>query len=471
MGNFKLRIQKIIFLLTLLCFCTLGLAQEPVPLNPKSEATDTMLTIDFKEVDLKDALKIVAQASGLNIVTDNDVKATVSISLKDVNWQTALDNILKTNGLTYRFNGSIIRIMTLETVKKEEETLPVDTKIIRPNFAKAQDLQQSLGKMISTRGNMQTNINTNSLIITDSPEILTKIEDLAQRLDVRTPQVMIEAMIMSVKLTDSEKFGVDFTATHKKNAEKGLNRKITQTLKASSSVMDIFYGKTIFPNYSLTAQLNFFVEDKRVKILANPRVLTLDNLAAQIEILEQVPYTYTSQSTEGSSSITSTQFKDVGIKLYVTPHITKDKFISLTVKAEQSFVASFVGTTNEPSIDSRKVDTNFMLKNGESVVIGGLRKKDNTTTIDKIPLLGDIPFLGKLFRKEVKEVTDTELLIFITPHVLEESPITVREEDKLEKSLEELSEKLSLKEQISLRERAISETLNRLALSSLKDTK
>ena len=473
--KFELSGLKIIFFLTIFFLAALGLAQEEAPPNSKPETINNLITLDFKDVDLKDALKIVTQASGFNIVMDNDVKATVTITLKDVTWQTALDNILKTNGLTYRFDGNIIRITTLETVKKEEDTLPLTTKIIRLNFAKVQDLQTSFSKIISTRGNIQTNINTNSLIITDTPAALDKLEGLARSLDVRTPQVMIEALIVSVKLTDSGRYGLDFTSVNKKSDQKGLNRKITQTLKASNSIMDLYYGKTILPNFNLTAQLNFFAEDKRVKILANPRVLTLDNLPAHIEIIEQVPYTQTTQSTSGSgsaSALSSVEFKEAGIKLDVTPHITKDKFVSLSVKAEQSFVAAFVGpASDQPEIDSRKVDTNFMLKNGESIVIGGLRKKDNTTTIDKVPILGDIPFVGRLFKREVKDIINTELVIFITPRIIEESLMTVSEEDKLEKSADELNEKLSLKERLALRERAIAETLNKLAFSSLKEIK
>jgi len=474
----KLANQGAILLSIILSLSAPGLAEEKAPLNSKSEAVKSaevpgnLITLDFKEVDLKDALKIITQASGLNIVIDNDVKATVTITLKDVFWQTALENILKTSGLTYKLDGGIIRVMTLETVKKEAETLPVATKIITLNFAKVQDLEKSLNKMISARGNIQTNINTNSLIITDTPEILTKIEELTSKLDVRTPQVMIEALIVSVKLTDSERFGLDFTAANKKNAEKGLNRTITQSLKAPSTIMDLYYGKTILPDFNLTAQLNLFAEDKRVKILANPRILTLDNLAAHIEITEQVPYTQTTASTQSSSALSTTEFKESGIKLDVTPHITKDKFVSLSVKAEQSFVAAYVGAqSDQPAIDSRKVETNFMLKDGESVVIGGLRKKDNTTTTTKVPVLGDLPFLGRLFKREVKEVVTTELLIFITPKVMEDSLMTVKEEDVLEKTLHELTPKLTLKENADLREKEILKGLNNPALSSLEKTK
>lgn len=439
---------------------------DEAPDPAKIAAAANLLTVDVKDLDLKDALKIISQASGLNIITDKDVRAKVTITLKDVSWQTALENILRTNQLTHRLQNGIIRVMTPETITREEETTPLVTKIITLNFAKAGDLLQSLTKMLSSRGMIDKNITTNSLIITDTPDALRRVENLANQLDVRTPQVQIEALIMSVKLTDTEKMGLDFTTVNKDRPE----RKIVQALKAPSSILDLYYGKSILPNWTLSAQLNFYMQDKRVKILANPRVLTLDNLPAQIEITEQVPYTYVSQSTDGSSTMSSTQFKDIGIKLYVTPHITKDKFILLGVKAEQSFVASFVGSTNEPSIDSRKVDTNFMLKNGEAAVIGGLRKKDSTVTIDKIPILGDIPFLGKLFRKEIKEIVENELVIFIAPRVVETTFLTDQEADKLEGGATELRpspiDNSLPKKKVLPRDKAIRDALNNMAPSS-----
>jgi len=157
------------------------------PLNiPAQEQLASLVTLDLKEVDLKDALKIISQASNLNVVLDKDVKAKVNIALKDVPWDVALDNILKTNELTYRIQENIIRVMTLATVQKEEDTIPLTTEIITPNFAKAEELQASLSKMLSSRGSMQVNIPTNSLIINDTPEVLAKVEDLAKKLDIRT---------------------------------------------------------------------------------------------------------------------------------------------------------------------------------------------------------------------------------------------------------------------------------------------
>lgn len=411
-----------IFFLMASSLCLYAFAQEKTQPAAPADMINAkkLISLSLKDVNIEDALKIISEASGYNVILDKDVSARVTINLKDVPWQVALDNLLKTNDLTYKIKDNIIRIMTLGSVKKEEDTFPLTTKIISLNFAKADELQKSLSKIISTRGTIEVNVPTNSLIISDSPEKLARIEEVASKLDTRTPQVMIEAIIVSYKLTDGFKSGMDWKLefTEKLSA----SRRIEQTLKSTGSILDLYYyyGKNIFPGWRLTdTQLNFFAEDKRVKILANPRVLTLDNLPAQIEITEQVPYTYTSSSTSGGT-VTSTQFKDIGIKLYVTPHITKDRTISLSVKCEQSFVAAFVGATNEPSIDSRKVETNFMLNDNDTVIIGGLKKRDDTTTIDKIPILGNIPVIGKLlFSKVVKEAVDTELLIFITPRIMD----------------------------------------------------
>ncbi len=182
----------------------------PIPLHSEEKtapaATDTqasnLISLNLKEVNIEDALKIIAEASGMNVILDKDVKAKINITLKDVTWQTALDNILKTNELTYRTQGNIIRIVTLATLKKEEEIIPLTTKIISLSFAKAEDIQKSLTKIVSTRGSIEVNVPTNSLIVTDTPETLSKIETVIAKLDTKTPQVLIETLIVSVKLTD-----------------------------------------------------------------------------------------------------------------------------------------------------------------------------------------------------------------------------------------------------------------------------
>ena len=438
--------------------------EKPAP-QAKTSPTANLISLNLKDVNIEDALKIISEASSMNIILDKDVKAKINVTLKDVSWQTALDNILKTNEFTYRTQDNIIRVMTLATVKKEDETLPLTTKIITLNFAKAEEIQKSLTKMLSPRGSIEINVPTNSLIINDSPDIILKMHDIITNLDRRTPQVMVEALIISVKRTDLLGYGVNWTAQNKNRAD----RSVKQVLKSTAgTALDLITRKSILPTWQLDAEITAFASDDRVSILANPRVLTLDNLPAQIEINEQVPYTYVSTSTQSSSSVTSTQFKDVGIKLNVTPHITQDQTISLNVQGEQSFAAAFVGTTNEPSIDSRKVSTNFMLQDGYTAVIGGLKKKDISTTVEKIPLLGDIPFLGKILFSKIKNTTtDQELIIFITPHIMDGMLMTKREKRNFTDSNEELAGLTKAKKE-HLRNFIIADALNKTPLPAKK---
>jgi len=396
--------------------------------SEKSDS-DELLTLDFEETDIVDVIRVLAEVSGMNIVVAPDIKAIVTVQLKDVTWQQALDVVLMTYNLTYKQEDNLIRVMTLDQMKIEEEKTPLQTKIVLLNFAKADEIVSSLEKMKSSRGSIQINARTNSLIITDLPEAVEKIEDIANRLDTRTPQVMIEALMADVKLTDDEVLGINWDLKH---PDVFPERTFTQTLSYSGTTSAaIAFGKTILRNYQIHGLINMWKEDKRVDVLANPRVMTLDNLQAAIELTEEIPYTSQSESTEGGS-VTSTQFKESGIKLYVTPHITtKDNWISMNIQVEQSYRTGYT-SDNQPIIDSRKAETNLMVKDGETIVIGGLRKKENTVTIDKVPLLGDIPFIGHLFRRTTKSLSNIDLLIFVTPKIIRESILTTKEEETLE---------------------------------------
>lgn len=427
------KIVTVVFVCTLCLTVNLHTQEQPPGAMPGE--TTTHIDLNLKEVPIQNALKVISAASGLNAVLDQDVQANVTIVLKDVHWRVALDSLLKTHGFTYAIQDNIIRVMTVTTKEKEKAAMqPLSTEVMRLNFAEADTLQGSLKTILSERGSIQTNVPTNALIITDTPEKLVEVQAMAKKLDIRTPQVMIEALIMSVKLEDDDRFGIDWTATHKERASRTAQQTLSPDL--TDNLLQLTYGKTIFPKWNFTQTIQMYAEDKDTNILASPRILTLDNLAAQIEITEQVPYTFVSESTEGGS-VSTTQFKDVGIKLYVTPHITKDEFISLKVKAEQSFVASFT-SAGEPAIDSRKAETNFILRDGETVVIGGLRSKEKTVTTNKVPFLSDIPFIGRLFKKDVMVSENTELIIFITPHIIETTPLATIDDRKHQKSKEAL---------------------------------
>jgi len=416
--------------------------------TPSQISAPELLSLDFEETEIRDVVRVLAEVSGINIIVGPDVKARVTVQLRNVTWDQALDVILRTYNLTFKREANLVRVMTLDQMKIEEEKIPLTTKIIHLNFARAEEIVPSLEKMKSARGSIQTNTRTNSLIITDLPEIVQAIEEIAVQLDSRTPQVMIEALMADVKLTGDEQFGINWDVkTPDDFYETTFDQDLTLTGTTSAAIA---FGKTIFHDYELDALINMWKEDKRVDILANPKVMTLDNLQATIELIEEIPYTYTSTSTEGGS-VTSTQFKESGIKLFVTPHITtKDNWISMNVQVEQSF-KSGVTATNEPIIDSRKAETNLMVKNKETIVIGGLRKKEDSVTINKVPFFGDVPLLGHLFRRTSMSTENIDLLIFITPTIIEVSALSIKEEETLELFRQEVKDKTGMRRKLRKR--------------------
>jgi len=396
-----------------------------------------LISVNFNNADILEVAGVFSEKTGLNIVVGPDVKATVTIQLNNMPWEKALDVILKNYNLTYKKEDKLVRIMTLEQLKLEEDKIPLTTKILTFNFAKADDIKTSFASMLSARGRIEVNSRTNSLIVTDLPENVSKIESIADTLDTRTPQVMIEAMMADVKLNNEDALGIEWEFARNKNkAGPPFGRSgqtiVDQTLGlASATSGKITFGETVLDAIDIAATITMWQSQSRVNILAHPLIMTLDNQPAHIELIEQIPYTQQSTSTESSSAIATTSFKDAGIKLDVTPHITtKESYISMNLKVEQSFRSGFT-PDNQPIIDSRKAETNLLVKDGETIVIGGLRKKEDTFTVDKIPVLGDIPLVGGLFRRRNQAIADVDLLIFVTPRIVVEPKLTDRQESRL----------------------------------------
>jgi type IV pilus assembly protein PilQ len=440
----KAKVALLIFLSSL---CMLfAQAEEPtvtVQLQDKKDAK-VAVDLDIKDADIKDVARALSRISGKNIIVSEEVKAKVTLRVKDVDWREALNMIVSAYNFAVLEEENYIVITTLEKRRAAQEGGELQTRIIRFNFMDVNEIQKTLSSMLTQRGKIEIDVRTNSLVITDIPERIDKIQEVALQLDTKTPQVLIEAMMLTVKLTGDEQLGVDWTMTHKKMSQ----IKVNQGLKLGSTEGSITYGKTLLPWADFSATIDFWLQNKRAQILANPRVLTLDNLTAAIELTEQEPYSQQTTTDQGGT-VKSTQFKDVPIKLYVKPHITKDKYIFMNIKTEQSYRTGYT-TDNQPIIDSRKAETNVMVKDGETVVIGGLRKKEDSTTIDKFPILGDIPLLGNLFRKTIKSKVDTELIIFVTPYIATDTKLSEAEEKHLEKIKEMEGKEKGKKKKISL---------------------
>ncbi|MFH1061802.1 MAG: secretin and TonB N-terminal domain-containing protein [Candidatus Omnitrophota bacterium] len=393
----------------------------------EAENDGKLISITLKETDIREVLNILAFKGGVNIVAGDDVDSKISVQLKDVPWEQALDVILKTYNYTYKREGNLIRVMSLARALEEEGKTPLKTKIIPLNFADVSGLKDSLNKMLSKRGTMEIDKRTNSLIITDIPEMVDAIEESSIQLDTLTPQVLIEAMMVDIKITDANQWGslMNIIDLKSPNNTNNLSNDLT------TAFTNLFNFSTVTENFDITGTINMLVEEGMASILANPKVLTLDNQAAMIEITTEIPY---SESVDSGGAVTTTiKFKDAGIKLSVTPHVTSGRFISMNVMPEQSFQSGFAEGTTQPIIDKRKAETNLLVKDGQTIVIGGLRQTTDNLTQQKFPFLGDIPFMGLFFRNKIRTKVETELVIFVTPHIIETSLLTDREIGLFEK--------------------------------------
>lgn len=324
---------------------------------------------------------------------------------------------------------------------------PIATEVFNLNFANAKDLEITISKLVSHDGRVGIDNRLNSIVVTDTTSNLEQLRLAISRLDTKAPQVMIEVLIATVKLTDELKMGVDWTqlGTSKNFLTQGLN--ITESINP--------FGKVTFSstpgNWNFKGLIDFVETNKDVRILANPKVLVLNNHTATIKTVKEIPYRELTETAE-AGSIGTTSFKEAGVKLEVTPQITEDGFIIMDIWPEQSAqVDTFtINNSDVPVIETRNTITTLRVKNGQTIIIGGLRESHSSVQESKIPILGDIPIIGMLFRKVYTEVVESELGVFITPHIYTDDKLSEEELELLEKSqsgksLYEASDLLRLK--------------------------
>jgi len=325
-----------------------------------------------------------------------------------------------------------------------EETLA--TEVFNLNFANAKEMEKTISKLVSRDGKVGIDDRLNSIVVTDTATNLEQLRQVIGRLDTKAPQVMVEVLIVNVKLTDELKMGVDWT---KLGTSKYF---FSQGLSVTSSTNP--FGKVTFSetpgNWNIQGLIDFVETNKNVTILANPKVLVLNNHTATIRTVKEIPYQELSETSQGGR-IGTTAFKEAGVKLEVTPQITKDGYIIMNIKPEQSAqIETFTVENSEvPVIETRNTSTTLRVKDGQTIIIGGLRERQPTVQESKVPILGDIPLIGVLFRKVDVKLIESELGVFITPHIYTNGELSAEELKLIEKgqksqSLYETSDLLRL---------------------------
>jgi len=435
----------------------------------KKKYKGDLLSLNFQDIEVRAILQILADFTGLNIVVSDTVKGNLTLRLQNVPWDQALDIIMRTKGLSMRQNGNVIFIapteeiaarekLDLESRKTVEELVPLRTEIIQVNYAKAADLAKLLksgdekkGSILSPRGTVETDERTNSLIVKDVPDKLGEIRDLIAQLDKPAKQVMIDSRVVIASDDFSRDLGVRFGVSGVSQSGDRLNT-VSGNVNATGTVIDSAVNNLIntgqpFPvavpslpdrlgvnlpvagpsiafailgaDYLVDLELSAQQVEGNAEIVSNPRVVTADLKKATVLQGRQIPYS--TVSDQG----TNVEFKDAFLKLEVTPQITPDDRIRMDLKVSKDEQGATVATATGPqvSIDKREIETQVLVNNGETVVLGGVFEQTKTDNATKVPLLGDVPLLGYLFRTTSKSATKRELLIFVTPQILKEGKV------------------------------------------------
>jgi len=397
-------------------------------LTPLQEQMQKTISITFRETPIDDVIRAIAEKANVDIIKSPQVTGTVTATLTDVPLGEALDNILASHGYGYVADKNVIRIAPLSELAQKEELLV--SKIYRITYADVKDVEKTLEKFISKRGSLSSSTSTSDIIVTDTESKIKAIETFIAHIDRITPQVLVEARIYDITAQNKLDLGIEWVAgrnttlgsTIGGNPTAGhtnpfLTSGFDGTTDKTSTASEGFLRFGILNTHiDIDAQLRAEQADINAKLLANPRILVLDNETALFDIVREIPYKET--STTGNTATETVKFKPVGVKLKVTPHVTRDGMLRLHIMPEFGVIVSTDAVTNVPTIDTRKVDTITLVKDGQTVVIGGLRKKDVIQQTNKIPLLGDLPLLGMLFRFEGEDTTNSEIVVFITPRII-----------------------------------------------------
>jgi type IV pilus assembly protein PilQ len=428
------------------------LTKEAIEKRKKEEFTGERLSLNFQDIEVRSILQLIADFTNLNVVVSDSVTGNLTLRLKNVPWDQALDIILKTKGLDKRQTGNVLLIapteeiaarekLELEANKQIEELAPLRTEYIPINYANAKDiaalLKSSENSLLSERGNVTIDERTNLLLIQDTDEKLAQIRDLISRLDVAVRQVMIESRVVEADDTYTRELGVRFgvSSTHT-NTQDGLinatsgTEAASRNLAAGGSIYNGDYnvnlpvvaaagsiGLTLVKlplDLMLNLELSAAEAESRIETVSNPRVITSNQHKALIETGTEIPYQQAS-----SSGATNVSFKKAVLSLEVTPQITPDDRISMDIKVNKDSVGQIY--QNVPSIDTNSVETQVLVDNGQTVVLGGVFEQTKERTSDKVPFFADVPVVGVLFRKDKRRDDKSELLIFLTPKLLQQS--------------------------------------------------
>ena len=463
--------------------------------SSKPSYSGNKLSLDFQDIEVRRVLQLLADFTGLNMVAADSVQGNITLRLKDVPWDQALDIILKTKNLDKRRNGNVIWIAPVtELIKAEEEEAkavaqsvklaPLQTEYIQLKYAKAGDIMglitqgsnnsnglqhtsgggtststnlntgvdslgNNVGSLLSPRGTITQDDRTNTLIVNDTAQSIDQIRKMIDLLDVQVKQVMVEARIVRASTSFTKELGVKWgilsqgitnnnnllvggsettlwnlrepkkdetTGGYKYTIERPDNLNVD--LGVTNPAGSIAFGLISMSDFMLDLELSALQADGYGEVISTPKVMTADKQPAKVATGQQVPYQTTTNSAAGATA--STSFKDALLSLNVTPSITPDGKIQMKLDISKDSVAG-AAPNGELILNKNQINTNVLVNNGETVILGGVFEQTTINSQTKVPFFGDIPVLGHLFRKDVKSDDKQELLIFVTPRIVNDT--------------------------------------------------
>ena len=450
--------------------------KNPMKLRTANNYTGKKISLDFQDIEVRRVLQLLADFTGINMVAADTVQGNITLRLKDVPWDQALDIILKTKNLDKRRNGNVIWIAPVaELIKSEEDEAkaiaqsvklaPIQTEYLRLSYAKAADVfklvtdsrseagkntgvnnQDSLAleSLLSARGSIVSDDRTNTLIVNDTAQNIDKIRKMVDLLDVQVQQVMVEARIVRASTSFTKEMGVKWgilsqginsnndllvggsdqtlwdLKTPDDDGKYTIQRpdNLNVDLGVTNPAGQIAFSLISLSDFMLDLELSALQADGYGEVISTPKVLTGDKQKAKVATGQEVPYQTTTNSASGSTATTS--FKEALLSLEVTPSITPDGKVQMQLDIAKDSIAG-EAPNGELILNKNTITTNVLVNNGETVILGGVFEQTTSNSQTKVPFLGDIPYIGRLFRKDTKSDDKQELLIFVTPRIVNDS--------------------------------------------------
>jgi type IV pilus assembly protein PilQ len=384
------------------------------------------MSLDVQGAEVQTVLRSLAEFSGKNIVASKEVKGQVTLRLRNVPWRHALDILLRAQGLGKVEQGQTIVVSNVETLRKEEmerrtaernqeELLPLQTRIVAISYANADEMAKAVERTLTKRGHIEVDKRTNALLVTDIDERLDQAESMIRSLDTRTPQVEIVARLVDVDVSATRDLGIKWGVHGMDVMDAGVSENFDMNAADVNGPAGVVKIGTVKAFGSIEATLQMLETQNKANIISNPRITTVNNREASVVVGKQIPLIV--QDFAGNAV---TQMTTIGIKLNVTPHINVGNKITMDVHPEVSDLAAQSTVQGGIIINTTMADTRVMVNDGETAVIGGLIRSNESTTKRGVPILMDIPLIGALFRSSSTTTAKRELLIFVTPKILGE---------------------------------------------------